>query len=417
MGTTTTAKPNTTIGTGLGTSATSRQPQQAATEITNTTKYSQLPENVRKQIDEIEKYIQDQIHILEWITGNQPDSYISETTKETNQLQVKMKGLRNLLERDGTAINDLKRQIDHFARINDTASRYIERYKISPYNNKLVSGSDITENFFLYVASGLEERIQQYKQNIDELERHITSCTQAQQSQIFSPQVIHDVMKTQHESLLMIASKVAANHDAIERLCEQYQKVEPQNQFARSFYKGSVGSGKQKPLAEIAMKSLSETHGPGSSFTTHPINGTSSLFKPASTTTTGTGLFGATLSGTNTQTTGTTSIFGNKPATTMTNTGTSSLFGGNATATTSNTGSTSIFGGQSTQQPTGLFGTATTTATTPATGLFGQPSTGTTSGFTFGNNTSQPLKPAPILTRKASLDNSSEQESRRIRSA
>ncbi|KAJ1553531.1 hypothetical protein HK096_007465, partial [Nowakowskiella sp. JEL0078] len=190
---------------------------------------------------------------------------------------------------------------------------------------------------------------------------------------------VHDVMKTQHDSFLGIAAKIATVHDSISRLRDEYLNHEPRNSslttrnpFGVTKKTNSTTKAVQeRSLSEIASKSIIETNQqqPGHLFnvsTIQPAN--NSLFsKP------GGSIFG--------QNSGT-SLFSKTPTQT---TGTS-LFGQPAASTTPVTG---LFGQPPTSAPgTGLFGQPSTS--TPGTGLFGQPSTSTPGTGLFGQPAAQP---------------------------
>lgn len=64
----------------------SSQPQQPAA-ILMSTKYSELPDNVKKELDGIEKFIQSQINASTAITAKSMDSSLGEIEKETDQIQ------------------------------------------------------------------------------------------------------------------------------------------------------------------------------------------------------------------------------------------------------------------------------------------------------------------------------------------
>lgn len=61
--------------------------------------------------------------------------------------------------------------------------------------------------------------MQVYRQTIDELEKHLQAINQPTP---FNPQLIVEVLKSQHETFLSLASQIASIHDKVAELKEIY---------------------------------------------------------------------------------------------------------------------------------------------------------------------------------------------------
>jgi len=92
--------------------------------------------------------------------------------------------MRNMLERDAKIVDELKAKTGDESRTTEALARTVDRYRESSMptgygmNQSLqpVGGAmDITPDFFSKVAVRFEERIQQYRQAIDDIERTLTS--------------------------------------------------------------------------------------------------------------------------------------------------------------------------------------------------------------------------------------------------
>ncbi|KAJ3068702.1 Nucleoporin p58/p45, partial [Quaeritorhiza haematococci] len=227
--------------------------------ITKTTRYSELPENVRAQLDELERYIQSQIQTSEHIASSPTPFAIRGIMAETSELSRKLSAAKTLLTRDTYLIDSFKRQVAQEMRHVDVATRFVDRYSakgpLGPGGQLLQGyqlqglqgqrgspmggagrgsfyqqgmygggvrggygyangGQSETAQYFFNLANTLEERIQQYRQAIDELERYLVSVTQ-QQSQ-FTPQMIQETLRAQNDSFLALANRIAALHDEID---------------------------------------------------------------------------------------------------------------------------------------------------------------------------------------------------------
>ncbi|KAI9209318.1 uncharacterized protein BJ171DRAFT_486128 [Polychytrium aggregatum] len=196
----------------------------APSAISKSSNYSSLPENVRTILDNIEKQIQDQIHIADTLSVNGAADNIMEISKLVTELRQKLDGVKNTLDQDSYIISDLRKQIDGELKNADMAIRITERLS-NPNPSKYTR--NFGTRYFMDFASSLEERLEQNRQTIENLERHLQSVSQQTH---YSPQVLGDIMRYQNESLLMLAGKVANTHELV--LQQQAEYV----QFRKKYY-------------------------------------------------------------------------------------------------------------------------------------------------------------------------------------
>ncbi|ORX98994.1 hypothetical protein K493DRAFT_3406 [Basidiobolus meristosporus CBS 931.73] len=328
----TTPSASTTTTTASNTSAPSApiNPQS----IVRTTKFSELPEDAKKMIEEIEKSIQSQIHSYDYVTARETPDFINKVSEEAQVLNEKLVGLKFSLERDMELISNLNKTMNKEIKNAEIAGRGINALK-SPNNHHVhFPGVRLTFDYFWNLVTSFESRMLQYKHNIEDIERHLSSIAQTAR---FSPGALTEIMRNQHETFLAIAGKVATLHSAVKRQKELYLN-----------YRRRVYNDDKSPFPEDVKKSqkIPKISDDSESLMISMLQPTASTYQApqASGSATG-GLFGQSTAGTTT----------------------SSLFGSTAPAN-----STTTTGG-------GLFG-----STTPATG---------TSGGLFGNTTSSAAYP------------------------
>ncbi len=109
---------------------------------------------------------------------------LAKLQKEREELGRRLESMRNVLERDSKIVQELKSKTGEESRTTEALARTIDRYRESSLPAgyginqplPLLGGSmDITPDFFNKVATRFEERIQQYRQAIDDIERTLTS--------------------------------------------------------------------------------------------------------------------------------------------------------------------------------------------------------------------------------------------------
>ncbi|KAI9008037.1 hypothetical protein BC832DRAFT_524895, partial [Gaertneriomyces semiglobifer] len=183
------------------------------------TRYTELQEPVRKQLDEMENFIQQQLRVAESVANNNGADLLESITTEVKQTSQKMAGLQNLLKRDKYLCDDLRQQVGLALKNSDLVMRFIERYRTGAHQSGAPPKYDPYMAYFFNVADSLEKRMQQYRQSIEELELNIKSMSEQKE---YSPQVILEVMRYQDDGFLATANKVAALHDDLEKLREKY---------------------------------------------------------------------------------------------------------------------------------------------------------------------------------------------------
>ncbi|KAJ3117097.1 Nucleoporin p58/p45 [Phlyctochytrium bullatum] len=164
--------------------------------FTKTTRYGEVPDNIRNQLDQLEQFIEKQKEALEEIKSSTNLQDILDTHLLIEKVDLKYQGLRNLLDRDNAMIQNLRSSMGDEMKNADSAARY-----------------------FPNITDRLESKLQLYRQTIDDLERHFHTLTQKSQ---FTPQAVAEILRSQHESFLSIASKIAKVHDSISDECDKY---------------------------------------------------------------------------------------------------------------------------------------------------------------------------------------------------
>jgi len=327
------------------------------------THYSALPDTMKVELDNLDKMIQDQIHIFESISQSTIPNAIQKVNEDTQELSQKLTSLTNILERDNYLINDLKKKVASELRNAELATRFIDRLNNQNQTKDIYSFHDGISEYFETLCTGFEEKMQIYRQSIDEIEQQLLSMSQNTQH---NPQELVEILRNQHESIMYLSSKVASLNDDIDKRRQEYQSF-------RSKYSNDVPSGnsKSKTVGEkLSLSTIANSLRPASSTmnanTLQPQAGATNKFGF------GTSGFGST----NTTGFGSTNKFG---TTGTTGFGTSTTGFGSSTGNKFGTTGTTGFGASTTG-----FGSTNTTGFGSTNTGFGSTNTGfgsTNTGF------------------------------------
>ncbi|KAJ3098426.1 Nucleoporin p58/p45 [Phlyctochytrium planicorne] len=218
--------------------------------FTKTARYGEIPDHIRTQIDYIEKFIDSQKEAVEEIRSTTTRHEIIEIHIACEKVNLKYQGLKNLLDRDIALIQNLRSTMASEMKNADSAARFIDRYN-NPHQSNQTHLMDVSQTYFANITNELESRLQIYRQTIDDLERHFHTLTQKPH---YTPQAIADILRTQHESFISIAGKVAKVHDSISNEKDRYLNY--RNKYfgdSRNPFKDpSASKSTDTPLSAIA---------------------------------------------------------------------------------------------------------------------------------------------------------------------
>ncbi|CAG8451220.1 6543_t:CDS:2 [Paraglomus occultum] len=213
-----------TLGGNLG-GTTATQQVTGLESITRATKFIDLPEDVKKHFLTVEydrNYIEQQKKVSGTIkTTLLPDAKArhEEIAKQVHQVTTKVIRLRNHLETDERVVKDLlqnfERQrvyMDHAVRVSESMEKDDRYHQVSGHG---------ALKYFQDLIISLKERLDQYNEYIQELERHMSAVTQATNEQALK-NAISDTLRFQHDSFMVVTGKIASLHEAVDQLRKDY---------------------------------------------------------------------------------------------------------------------------------------------------------------------------------------------------
>ncbi|KAJ2998793.1 Nucleoporin p58/p45 [Globomyces sp. JEL0801] len=349
--TTTLTNPSNTLQSNAAKPNTLSQVNQ--TDVTLTTKYSELNDSLKNQLDSIQSLINQKINASTSLSNRNMSKPLDEIVHETDDARTKLASLKDLLNRDTKIIDQVKKLVAKDMRHSDLVARFIDTSNSGLTKNSL--NNDAYASYFANFVADLNQTMVNCRQTIEELEMNIRSV--ASPSARLTPEVIQSVIRDQYNSFIAVAGKVAATHDAT--LKAQNAFVQYQEKYL-GIHQNNIETEKDSySQMAVYLQPTASQQNAGNPATT----GTKSLFGNTTTNTASNSLFGAKPAFGAATTTNTTNLFGastaNKPATTTTTTG--GLFGTSTTTTAAPTlgVSTTGFGANNSQPATNLFGGST----------------------------------------------------------
>ncbi|KAF8627981.1 hypothetical protein AX15_004112 [Amanita polypyramis BW_CC] len=205
-----------------------QQPQQqqfvvAGTNVllTKTVKFNDLPEDWRRELETLDSFIQSQIQISKDLHQRKLGE---EPLKGYELIKSAHKDFVNChtnIRHDLHFMRDLKAKVDRAVEDTIIATRIVDGFR-----NPQASGGYLKEHagfpfeVFSRVTNEIAARLSWYKSTIEQIERKLTSTSQAQ-----TPHSIAAALQAQHQTFLALASKTAALDAELQKIKALYTQL------------------------------------------------------------------------------------------------------------------------------------------------------------------------------------------------
>ncbi|ORZ01912.1 hypothetical protein BCR42DRAFT_457380 [Absidia repens] len=185
--------------------------------ILPTTRYTELPEQAKKELDELDRYIHGESQRCSYSTKQalpKRHESMTEATREQEVLTYKLGSLSSGLQMQVNALEELfdslKDQIRHF---NDGQAVIEACRHPGGRLSRWLYPSSADDDYFVSLSTHLTTRLKEYKDCIREIEFTVESWTK---NKAQSPQDIARVIESQNQTFLALTDKAAALHERLQ---------------------------------------------------------------------------------------------------------------------------------------------------------------------------------------------------------
>lgn len=183
--------------------------------IMSTTRFTELPEQAQKELDELEKYIKMESQRCEYIGKQKMPQHLDamdNARKNTEILSQQLDALSSTLKVRMANVETLYDAVKEQLRHATDGCAVLEACKHPGNNARWLFGYSEDDDYFSQLARQLSGRVEEYKRCIWEVERTAESWTQ---NKVQSPQDIADIMRNQNKAFLALSNKVASLHETV----------------------------------------------------------------------------------------------------------------------------------------------------------------------------------------------------------
>ncbi|GAA5811069.1 hypothetical protein MFLAVUS_004498 [Mucor flavus] len=192
--------------------------------ILPSTRFSELPEQAQKELDELEKYVRLEGQRCEYIGNQKVPKHLEvmeKSSKDTEALSQELEALTCTLKTQMESIESFYEGVKTQTRHANEGCAVIEACTHPGDNARWLFGHSEDDDYFSLLAKQLHRRLEEYKKCIWEIERTAQSWTH---NRIQSPQDVADIMRAQNQAFLALSNKVAALHESVSVEMKHYNQ-------------------------------------------------------------------------------------------------------------------------------------------------------------------------------------------------
>ncbi|THH15563.1 hypothetical protein EW146_g4935 [Bondarzewia mesenterica] len=201
--------------------------------FTKSTKFNDLPENLKKTFEEIESHIQGRVQIVSDLKQRKVGDEAMKGQDLIRGVHKDLIASITTLQSDVLSTRDLKSKVDQTVQDTIVATKIIDGFRNPQQQGAhLKNHATFPLEFFTRITEQMRRRLQWYKATIEQIERKLASAAQRAQ---YTPQGLSDAfnavpaisttLEAQHASFIALANKTAALDADLQKLKAVYTQL------------------------------------------------------------------------------------------------------------------------------------------------------------------------------------------------
>ncbi|EGN98813.1 hypothetical protein SERLA73DRAFT_152622 [Serpula lacrymans var. lacrymans S7.3] len=191
--------------------------------FSKSTKFNDLPDEVKKTFEGIDNHIQGRVQISNELKRLKLGQEAVKGQDLIRDIHKELLNVTSTIQSDALFTRDLKHKTEQTVQDTIVATHIVDGFKNPQQNGAyLRSHANFPLEFFNRVTEQMKERLQWYKNTIEQIERRLSSAASQTQS---TPQAISATLQAQHATFISLASKTAALDAELQKVKELYTRV------------------------------------------------------------------------------------------------------------------------------------------------------------------------------------------------
>ncbi|EIM91368.1 uncharacterized protein STEHIDRAFT_91464 [Stereum hirsutum FP-91666 SS1] len=191
--------------------------------FTKSTKFNDLPDNLKQAFEQIESHIQGRVQISQDLKQRKVGE---EALKGQDIIRSVHKDLVNCittLQNDVLTTRDLKAKVDQTVQDTIIAIQIVQGHQNQQVHGEFLKNhAGFPLEFFTRITEEMQRRLQWYKTTMEQIERKLASTASRAQ---YTPQVINSTLQAQHDSFMALANRVASINADVQRIKAIYTQL------------------------------------------------------------------------------------------------------------------------------------------------------------------------------------------------
>ncbi|EIW57668.1 uncharacterized protein TRAVEDRAFT_72697 [Trametes versicolor FP-101664 SS1] len=242
-----------------------QQQQQSAPLFTKSTKFNDLPDELKRTFENIDSFVQGRVQICNDLKQRKLGDEAIKGQEEIRNVHKELTGAISVLTADVQHTKDLKHKVEQTVQDTIVATRIVEGFRNPQQHGQyLKTYANFPLEFFNRVTEQMRERLRWYKATIEvrmlvtlasrpsslrlqNIERKLSSAASQPQH---TPQAIVSTLEAQHATFMALATKTAALDAELQKLRTLYTQLwraktgsmrDPFNELDRGSDVGALG--------------------------------------------------------------------------------------------------------------------------------------------------------------------------------
>ncbi|KAG2756975.1 hypothetical protein P692DRAFT_20922204 [Suillus brevipes Sb2] len=214
-------------GLGVSTTGTSIFGQQRQSSgpapFSRSTKFNDLPDDIKKTFESIDSHIQGRIQISNELKQRKMGEEAIKGQELIRELHRELLGVSSVIQSDSLFAKDLKAKTEQAVQDTIVATNIVEGFK-NPHQSAayLKNHASFPLEFFTRVTQEMQERLQWFKNTIEQIERKLSASASQSQN---TPQAISSTLQTQHAIFVSLAARTAAVDAEVQKVKTLYTQL------------------------------------------------------------------------------------------------------------------------------------------------------------------------------------------------
>lgn len=201
----------------------STTPISGPAPFSRSTKFNDLPDDIKKTFESIDSHIQGRIQISNELKQRKMGEEAIKGQELIRELHRELLGVSSVIQSDSLFAKDLKAKTEQAVQDTIVATNIVEGFK-NPHQSAayLKNHASFPLEFFTRVTQEMQERLQWFKNTIEQIERKLSASASQSQN---TPQAISSTLQTQHAIFVSLAARTAAVDAEVQKVKTLYTQL------------------------------------------------------------------------------------------------------------------------------------------------------------------------------------------------